>query len=161
AVAGGPAGGAPARRGGRGRAGQRRVAEQRPGHGEGTRRGGVVGRVGRAEDQRLVLGGRVVEAALAVAERAQRHLEQLAGQVQPARLAGHAGQGEESLGHAGIVVQCPGGATGGPVARGADEAPVGQVHAGQQGGRVARGRGEVRAGEQQAAFGQRGYCQPV
>ena len=98
-----------------GRAGQRRIAEQRPGHGEGAGRGGVVGRVGRAEDQRLILGGRVVEAALAVAERAQRDLEQLAGQVQPARLAGHAGQGGEALGGARVVVERPGGGPGDPV----------------------------------------------
>ena len=58
-----------------GRAGQRGVAEQRAGHGEGAGGGGVVGRVGGAEDQRLAVRGGVVEPALAVAEGVKRGVE--------------------------------------------------------------------------------------
>ena len=74
-----------------GRAGQRGVAQERSRYGERAGWRGVVGRVGRAEDQLLIVGGRVEEPALTVAEGAEHDLEQLAGQRHPVRLARHPG----------------------------------------------------------------------
>ncbi len=146
----------------RGGPGQRGVAEQRPRGGEGTRRGSVVGRIGRPVQQRLAVVGGVEEPSLAVTEPAERGADEPAGQVDPAGLAGDAGQREQALGDARVVLQQPGAVPRRAVA-GRPRQPVtrAQVHAGEQPGGVGGGRDQVSPAEQQTGLGQRGDRQPV
>ena len=91
-----------------GLAGQSRVGREGGGDGGPARRGGVVGRVGRARDQlrRIVRG--VVEATGTIAEPGQGGVEQGLGEGEPAPLPGELVDGAERLRHAAVVVQHPG-----------------------------------------------------
>jgi hypothetical protein len=95
-----------------GGAGQGRVAEQRASDRERAGGAGPVGGLGRPVNQPLPVVRGVVEAAVAPAEPVQRGLQKPPGQADPAALPGDAGQGQEALGNAGVVLKHPGARAG-------------------------------------------------
>ena len=115
------------------RPGQRGVAEQRPGHGEGAGGGGAVRGISRPVDQRLPVVRRC---------RRSRRCRRRTGPARcpsssPARDTQRASpvtpdRVEQPLGHARVVVEHPGAVRGHPVPRRPGQPPAGDVHPGQQ-----------------------------
>ncbi len=138
------------------------VRQQGRGGGRPAGGRGVVGGVLGAADEPLGVVGGVVQGAVGGGEAPQHGLQQGAGQLQPAALAGHRVQGEEALGHIAVVLQHPGPGARGAVAGSARQAPArievdGDQQIGGGGGRLH----QVGAVEVGAGLGQRGDRQPV